>query len=245
MAVTNTRRLAGAAAHEPPGAGHRRPLGRLRLARRRRRRRGRRARRDGRGDRAVLRRARRVGRAVEAGGPDGRERQAHPPRRGRGAPRPRSARASAAWTSATTRCRSTPTRSTQIADAIRAFAPDVLITHTDRDPFNPDHPVAFTAVDRARGLAAGAGRAERASPPSRRRRSSSSSPTSPSCATSPRRPSSTSRSVIERKQAAMARDEGAELPADLLRPARRAARQPRAARLGRQRRSSTPRPSSA
>ena len=45
----------------------------------------------------------------------------------------------------------------QIADAIRAFAPDVLVTHTDRDPFNPDHPVAFTAVDRARGLAAGAG----------------------------------------------------------------------------------------
>ena len=45
----------------------------------------------------------------------------------------------------------------EIADAIRAFTPDVLITHTDRDPFNPDHPVAFTAVDRARGLAAGAG----------------------------------------------------------------------------------------
>jgi len=44
-----------------------------------------------------------------------------------------------------------------IADAIRAFAPDVLITHTDRDPFNPDHPVAYAAVDRARGLAAGAG----------------------------------------------------------------------------------------
>jgi 4-oxalomesaconate hydratase len=46
---------------------------------------------------------------------------------------------------------------TEIADAIRAFAPDVLITHTDRDPFNPDHPVASVAVDRARGLAAGAG----------------------------------------------------------------------------------------
>ena len=46
---------------------------------------------------------------------------------------------------------------TQIADAIRAFAPDVLITHTDRDPFNPDHPIASVAVDRARGLAAGAG----------------------------------------------------------------------------------------
>ena len=44
-----------------------------------------------------------------------------------------------------------------IADAIRAFAPDVLITHTDKDPFNPDHPVAHTAVDRARGLASGAG----------------------------------------------------------------------------------------
>ena len=44
-----------------------------------------------------------------------------------------------------------------IADAIREFAPDVLVTHTDTDPFNPDHPVAFAAVDRARGLAAGAG----------------------------------------------------------------------------------------
>ena len=45
----------------------------------------------------------------------------------------------------------------QIADAIREFAPDVLVTHTGRDPFNPDHPIAYAAVDRARGLAAGAG----------------------------------------------------------------------------------------
>src|SRR5690606_13071419 len=30
-----------------------------------------------------------------------------------------------------------------IADAIREFAPDVIVTHTDTDPFNPDHPVAF------------------------------------------------------------------------------------------------------
>jgi len=45
----------------------------------------------------------------------------------------------------------------RIADTIREFAPDVLITHTDTDPFNPDHPVAFAAVDRARSLAAGAG----------------------------------------------------------------------------------------
>lgn len=44
-----------------------------------------------------------------------------------------------------------------ISDRIREFAPDVLITHTDTDPFNPDHPVAFAAVTRARSLAAGAG----------------------------------------------------------------------------------------
>jgi len=45
----------------------------------------------------------------------------------------------------------------QISDRIREFAPDVLITHTDTDPFNPDHPVAHHATMRARGLAAGAG----------------------------------------------------------------------------------------
>ena len=45
----------------------------------------------------------------------------------------------------------------RISDEIREFAPDVLITHTDTDPFNPDHPVAYAAVSRARSLAAGAG----------------------------------------------------------------------------------------
>jgi 4-oxalomesaconate hydratase len=45
----------------------------------------------------------------------------------------------------------------KVADTIREFAPDVLVTHTDTDPFNPDHPVAYAAVDRARSLAAGAG----------------------------------------------------------------------------------------
>jgi 4-oxalomesaconate hydratase len=45
----------------------------------------------------------------------------------------------------------------RISDVIREFTPDVLITHTDTDPFNPDHPVAHSAVDRARSLAAGAG----------------------------------------------------------------------------------------
>src|SRR5579872_7522906 len=43
----------------------------------------------------------------------------------------------------------------RIADAIREFAPDVLVTHTDT--FNPGHPGAYAAVDRARSLAAGAG----------------------------------------------------------------------------------------
>ena len=45
----------------------------------------------------------------------------------------------------------------RITETIREFAPDVLVTHTDTDPFNPDHPVAFAAVMRARSLAAGAG----------------------------------------------------------------------------------------
>jgi 4-oxalomesaconate hydratase len=45
----------------------------------------------------------------------------------------------------------------RIADAIREYAPDVVLTHTERDPFNPDHGVAGTAVARARSLAAGAG----------------------------------------------------------------------------------------
>ncbi len=44
-----------------------------------------------------------------------------------------------------------------IADRIREFAPHVLVTHTDRDPFNPDHAATFFAVERARALAAGAG----------------------------------------------------------------------------------------
>lgn len=50
-----------------------------------------------------------------------------------------------------------PERLAAITDEIREFAPDVLVTHTDTDPFNPDHPVAHAVVDRARSLAAGAG----------------------------------------------------------------------------------------
>jgi 4-oxalomesaconate hydratase len=46
-----------------------------------------------------------------------------------------------------------------LAAKIRELAPDVLLTHTDRDPFNPDHAEAFFAVEKARALAAGAGTA--------------------------------------------------------------------------------------
>jgi 4-oxalomesaconate hydratase len=45
----------------------------------------------------------------------------------------------------------------ELVDLIRELAPDVIVTHTDRDPFNPDHPVALAAVERARALATGAG----------------------------------------------------------------------------------------
>ena len=45
----------------------------------------------------------------------------------------------------------------RLADEIRQLGPDVIVTHTDHDPFNPDHAVAFHAVERARALASGAG----------------------------------------------------------------------------------------
>jgi 4-oxalomesaconate hydratase len=47
----------------------------------------------------------------------------------------------------------------QLADLIRDFAPTVLITHTESDPFNPDHPVAHQVAIRAQQLAVGSGRA--------------------------------------------------------------------------------------
>lgn len=45
----------------------------------------------------------------------------------------------------------------KLVDLIRELAPDVIITHTREDPFNPDHPVCYSAVQQARLLAAGAG----------------------------------------------------------------------------------------
>src|SRR5260370_14191593 len=45
----------------------------------------------------------------------------------------------------------------RLTDLIRETAPDVIVTHTERDPFNPDHPLASAATQRARLLASGAG----------------------------------------------------------------------------------------
>lgn len=45
----------------------------------------------------------------------------------------------------------------QLVEIMREQAPDVILTHTAADPFNPDHPVAHQAVQKARLLAAGAG----------------------------------------------------------------------------------------
>jgi|UniRef100_A0A7C1XP91 4-oxalomesaconate hydratase len=45
----------------------------------------------------------------------------------------------------------------RLAQLIRDFRPEAIITHTPVDPFNPDHPVAHEAVQRARFLSSGAG----------------------------------------------------------------------------------------
>jgi 4-oxalomesaconate hydratase len=56
----------------------------------------------------------------------------------------------------------------QLVEVIRDIQPDIILTHTPVDPFNPDHPVAYQAVQRARLLASGAGVAsafQRINPP--------------------------------------------------------------------------------
>jgi 4-oxalomesaconate hydratase len=44
-----------------------------------------------------------------------------------------------------------------LASILRSAAPDVVMTHAERDPFNPDHPAAHEATLLARQLATGAG----------------------------------------------------------------------------------------
>jgi 4-oxalomesaconate hydratase len=46
---------------------------------------------------------------------------------------------------------------TRLTELIREVAPDVIVTHTASDPFNPDHPLAYEVTQRARLLASGAG----------------------------------------------------------------------------------------
>lgn len=45
----------------------------------------------------------------------------------------------------------------RLTELIRETAPAVIVTHTEKDPFNPDHPLAYTVTQRARLLASGAG----------------------------------------------------------------------------------------
>ena len=45
----------------------------------------------------------------------------------------------------------------RLVELFRELQPEIVLTHTPVDPFNPDHPVACRAVERARLLASGAG----------------------------------------------------------------------------------------
>lgn len=45
----------------------------------------------------------------------------------------------------------------ELVELFRELEPDTVLTHTPVDPFNPDHPVACQAVQKARLLASGAG----------------------------------------------------------------------------------------
>ncbi|HYW24887.1 MAG TPA: PIG-L deacetylase family protein [Terriglobales bacterium] len=44
----------------------------------------------------------------------------------------------------------------RLVEVMRDVRPEVLVTHTPVDPFNPDHPVAAATADRARKIAMGA-----------------------------------------------------------------------------------------
>ena len=48
-------------------------------------------------------------------------------------------------------------RIAELTRIIGEFEPTVILTHSEKDPFNPDHPLAFQATQRARLLSCGAG----------------------------------------------------------------------------------------
>jgi 4-oxalomesaconate hydratase len=48
-------------------------------------------------------------------------------------------------------------RTNQLTKIIGDFEPTVILTHTAKDPFNPDHPLAYQVTERARLLSCGAG----------------------------------------------------------------------------------------
>ena len=133
-----------------------------------------------------------------------------------------------------------------IADRIREFSPDVLITHTDRDPFNPDH--ASCVLRRREGSRArrGRGRSERV----RDRRAAGAPALRAAPAGALQLRAHDLRRHHARDRAEERRDggdEGAGLPRDLLRPAGRATRRtmraarPATRRSGMRRRSSASR----
>jgi 4-oxalomesaconate hydratase len=51
----------------------------------------------------------------------------------------------------------TDTAMDQLVEQIRDIQPDIILTHTPIDPFNPDHPTAYQAVQKSRLIASGAG----------------------------------------------------------------------------------------
>lgn len=52
--------------------------------------------------------------------------------------------------------RETPEAVDRLAELIRDWQPHIVLTHPDKDPFNPDHPIAYRITAQARLLTSGA-----------------------------------------------------------------------------------------
>ena len=194
-------------------------------------------------DRALLRRARRVRRALEGGGPDRRERQEGPPRGGREGRRCARRRVPGDGLRRLPAARRRGPAPAQVVDAIREFEPDTLVTHTDTDPFNPDHPIAYEVVERARVARRRRGREQRVpsiAPP----QLFLFEPHQPELCNFTPTTFVDITEVIEAKKEAMAAMEAQKYLRPTT-PSRRAARQPRPPRLRATRACATPRRSSA